>query len=66
MEKQQELKRAHGPMVNQVIQSETDTTQDGVYRYQDGTEVSYHVKRLQNGNVEETCDGETLTWEVSL
>jgi hypothetical protein len=64
--KQQELERAHGPMINQIIQSESDTTQEGVYQYEDGTEVSYQLEKLQNGNVEETCDGDTFTWEVSL
>ena len=63
--KHRELERAHGPMIDQVIQSETDTAQDGVYKYNNGTEVSYHAEVLQNGNIEETCDGETFTWEVS-
>ncbi|PSQ46129.1 hypothetical protein BRD15_10130 [Halobacteriales archaeon SW_6_65_15] len=63
--KHRELERAYGSMIDQVIQSETDTTQDGVYKYGNGTEVSYHAEVLENGNIEETCDGETFTWEVS-
>jgi len=63
--KHRELERVHGPMIDQVIQSESDEAQDGVYEHDNGTEVSYHVEVLDNGNIEETCDGETFTWEVS-
>lgn len=65
MRQHREHERAHGPMIDQKIQSQTDTTQDGVYEYHDGTQISYHVERLANGNIQETCDGETFTWEVS-
>jgi len=54
--------RAHGSMVNQIIQSETATTQDGVYRYYDGTELPYHMEILEGGDIEETVDGETFRW----
>lgn len=65
MRKHRDHERAYGPMIDQVIQSETDTTQDGVYEHHDGTQISYHVEILSNGNIQETCDGETFTWEVS-
>jgi hypothetical protein len=63
--KQRDLERAHGLRIDQVVRSETATTQDGVYKYSDGTEVAYQIEKLQNGDVEETCDGETFHWEVS-
>jgi len=63
--KQCDLERAYGLMTDQVIQSESDTAQEGVYQYQDGTEVSYKVEKLQNGDVEESCDGDTFRWGVS-
>jgi len=65
MRKHRELERIHGPMIDQIIQSETATDQNGEYKYHDGTQVSYHAEILQNGNIEETCDGETFTWKVS-
>ncbi|QIO25365.1 hypothetical protein [Haloarcula sp. JP-L23] len=65
MRKQKALERTRGLMIDQVVQSETSTTQDGVYRYSDGTEMAYHLEMLQNGNVEETYDGESFVWEVS-
>jgi hypothetical protein len=65
LRKHRELERAHGPMIDQIIQSETDTAQDGVYEFNDGTQVSYHLEVLQSGDIEETCDGEAFTWEVS-
>lgn len=60
--KQRELERKYGLMIDQVIQSHSDGSQDGVYKYSDGTEVSYTIKKFQNGDVEETVDGETFRW----
>lgn len=61
-QKHRELELAYGVRTDQVIQSETDTTQDGVYKYYDGTEVSYQLKKLQDGDIEETVDGDTFRW----
>jgi len=63
--KHRELERTHGLRTDQIIQSQSSTTQQGVYEYRDGTQISYQLDMLQNGNVQETCDGETFVWEVS-
>jgi len=65
MDLHQEHVRAHGPMIDQITQSETSTAQDGVYEHYDGTQVSYRLEMLSNGNIKETCDGKTFTLEVS-
>ena len=48
--------------MDQAIESQSDTTQDGLYKYNDGTEVPYTIEKLQSGDVEETLDGETFRW----
>jgi len=65
MQKQRDKQRANGVLVDQEVQSQSQSAQDGVYKYYDGTQVSYHVEQLPNGNLEETVDGDTFEWEVS-
>ncbi|WP_139229682.1 hypothetical protein [Halogeometricum limi] len=62
-QKHRDLIRAHGPMLDQEIQSQTDMVQTGVYNYYDETEVPYRIELLSNGDIEETIDGETFYWE---
>lgn len=61
-QKHQELEIAHGLRTDQVIQSQTETTQDGVYKFYDGTEIAYQLKKLENGDIEETVDGDIFRW----
>lgn len=58
-----DLERAHGVRIKQEIQSQTEMTQDGVYKHDDGTDVSYHMEILANGDIEETVDGDTFCWK---
>lgn len=60
--KHRELELARGLQVDQVVQSQTDTTQDGVYQYYDGTEVAYTTEKIADGVIEQTVDGETFRW----
>lgn len=62
-QKRRELELARGLQVDQVVQSQTATTQDGVYQYYDGTEVAYQTEKIADGVIEQTVDGETFRWE---
>lgn len=61
-QKHRELELAYGMRTDQVIQSESGTTQEGVYRYYDGTEIPYRLEKLADGDFEETVDGDTYRW----
>ncbi len=63
--KQRDMERAYGPMTDQVITSQNATRQDGYYEFSNGGTVAYYAEVLQNGNIRETCDGDTFVWEVS-
>jgi hypothetical protein len=56
------LERAHGPKTDQIIQSESETLQEGVYQYSDGTEVPYEIEKHDNGDIEERVDGDAFRW----
>jgi hypothetical protein len=61
--KHRELERAHGPKTGQVVESESDTLQEGVYQYRDGTEVPYEIEKFDNGDIEERVDGDAFRWK---
>lgn len=58
--KRRELERVHGLRVDTVVQSESDTVQDGVFEYEDGTQIDYRAKLLSDGTRKLEIDGETF------
>jgi len=61
--KERELVRTHGVKVDETVQSETNTSQERIFEYDDGTQVSHTIEVLGNGNIEEKVDGVTFVWE---
>lgn len=60
--KHRDLERAHGLKTNRVIESQSDTLQEGVYQYSDGTEIPYEIEKFDNGDIEERVDGDAFRW----
>jgi hypothetical protein len=58
-----ELKRTHGLKVGSTVQSETDTVQEGVYEYADGTEIPYRVEMVSEDERELEIDGEVFYFQ---
>ncbi|QCJ46398.1 hypothetical protein [Haloprofundus sp. MHR1] len=61
--KHQDLERAHGMRVDEIIDTQSSTVQTGRYKYSNAAEVTYRIEKLGNGDIEETVDGDTFLWK---
>jgi hypothetical protein len=58
-----DLERTHGLRVGTVVQSESDTVQNGAFEYEDGTQISYSIELLSDGDRQLDIDGDTFYFE---
>lgn len=56
--KRRELRRERGFRANKTVDTLTDTVQEGIVTYTDGTELPYRGEILDDGTLELTIDGE--------
>lgn len=61
--KHRALARIHGPQTDTTVQTNTATLREGLFEFQDGTQVSYRAEILQNGDLKATIDGETFQFQ---